>query len=215
MGWIYIGADNKDHNWSKLGKTTGELTTRHTSSQRPSYYIFMAFEVIRGDVHRIESELIGYLDSLHGIERERHVSTGSKSECFLIGPYQMADIVKSFLLDKFPSSFYFNNLTQDISYFESQLANNDSNLMGNQNITKPLVSNNQSDLDWYEGPASGWGDLEDKPEPAPSNLRMRKEKYFTNNTIEFVGDLGGGHYIDYESGREFYRDENGNITWKW
>ena len=79
--WIYIGADRSKKEWSKIGETTKGLNTRHTSSQNPDYYIHTAFNIIRDDIHKIESELLDYTES--DVDRLTHFSTGSKSECFV------------------------------------------------------------------------------------------------------------------------------------
>ena len=175
-GWIYIGADKRDVNWSKIGKTAGQLTTRHTSSQRPSYYIYTAFEIVQGSVHQIEDELKKHLNSFPDIEREDHFSTGNESECFLISPEHMCNIVKNFFDRYYCQSVQFNSLTDDYSAFQSQLAVNTND--------------------------------------AIDHLGMNKHKYFSDNQVKFETDLGNGHFLDNETGKEGYRDEEGNVYWK-
>ncbi len=88
--WIYVGANINDHQWSKVGKTTRGLQNRHVSSQNPGFFIYTAYNIIDGDVHEIESNLLVYLESQPGVKRIRHLSTGSKSECFSVHPEEVA-----------------------------------------------------------------------------------------------------------------------------
>lgn len=107
--WIYIGDDQSKTDWSKVGKTTKGLNTRHTSSQNPDYSIHTAFNITTGDIHKIESELLEYIENEADVERIRHRSTGSKSECFVMSPDGMVGIVETFIEDKYPSSVTYEN----------------------------------------------------------------------------------------------------------
>ncbi|CAA0113615.1 Uncharacterised protein [BD1-7 clade bacterium] len=107
--WIYVGADNSKKDWSKVGKTTKGLNKRHTSSQNPEYYIHTAFEIKSGDVHEIEKKLLGYIEGLPDVERQRHFSTGNKSECFFVSPDEMVGIVECFIERFYGSSVYYEN----------------------------------------------------------------------------------------------------------
>lgn len=107
--WIYIGADNSKKEWSKVGKTTIGLNKRHTSSQNPEYYIHTAFNIKNGNVHKIELELLEHIENLPNVERQIHLSTGSKSECFLVSPSEMVSIVECFMERFYPSSVHYEN----------------------------------------------------------------------------------------------------------
>ncbi|CAM3719021.1 hypothetical protein [Pseudoalteromonas maricaloris] len=173
--WIYIGADTSKSNWSKVGKTAKGLKGRHTSSQNPGYHIQTAFNIISGDVHKIERELLNYIETLPGVERLRHVSTGSKSECFSVPPSEMANIVEYFIEHNYPSSVNYEALHDRMCRYE-------------------LNSNAKN---------------QNKP------LKLSPNCYRPGNNEVYESDLGGGHFIDHETGKEGYRDEEGNVYWKY
>lgn len=190
--WIYIGADIYDQQWSKVGMTTRGLHTRHTSSQRPGYFIFTAYNIKSGDVHGIESHLLDHLECTLGIVRQNHYSTGSKSECFLLAPLEMSEIVEAFIERHYPSCVYYDTLANDISRYQ---CDSDVFRAFNPNIITPI------DLSGWEGISQN---------PIPDNLSLNKNKYFTGNQVEHEVDLGNGYFLDIASGRQFYRDEEGN-----
>ena len=95
--WIYIGADIYRNEWSKIGKTTRGLNTRHTSSQNPGYFIYTAYNIVRGDVHEIETKLLNRVESIFSDRRLLHFSTGSKSECFFLNPNEITYVVEDFI----------------------------------------------------------------------------------------------------------------------
>ena len=117
--WIYIGGDIYNRIWSKVGKTANGLNTRHRSSQNPGYFIFTAFNIIRGSVHEIESNLLSYLDDQPDLKRLIHFSTGNLSECFQLNPAQMTYLVEDFIGNNYGSCVtYENSLDGDMSRFE-------------------------------------------------------------------------------------------------
>lgn len=185
--WIYIGANGRDHQWSKIGKTTGGLHTRHRSPQNPSYFIFTAYNIKHGLVHEIESKLLDYLDAIADIERQYHFSTGNKSECFFINPFDMAYIVEEFI-KKYYSSYvtYENTLDGEISRYQCD-----------------------DDLYWGFDPS-----LNSVPANFPkNNLGLSEKKYFTGNTVTCETDLGDGHFHCHRTNRQGWRDEDGNEYW--
>lgn len=107
--WIYVGGDINNISWSKVGKTTNGLNTRHTSAQNPGYFIYAAFQLIRGSVHEIESRVLKYLEVDCGLERIPHFSTGSPSECFYLNPEETICLVEDFIQDKFGSCVVYEN----------------------------------------------------------------------------------------------------------
>lgn len=187
--WIYVGADIHNQQWSKVGKTTVGLSTRHTSSQNPGYFIYTAFNIVNGDVHQIESNLLGYLESLPNVERLNHFSTGSKSECFLLNPYDMNYLVESFLNINHSSCVPFDNLINEMSRYQCD------NTVYEMFITPPGSNQQQKAI--------------------PHNLSLSSSHYFTGNQVEHEADLGNGYFVDFETGRQGYRDEYGNIEWDW
>lgn len=171
--WIYIGGDVYNRTWSKVGKTANGLNTRHTSSQNPGYFIYAAFNIVRGDVHKIESELLGYLERECGLMRIAHFSTGSPSECFWVNPSQMTYLVEEFIGKKYGSCVtYENSLHGEMSRYQCRgdivlFFDNDAN-------------------------QSGLG-------VAGAN-RLNMASYFTGNQEVYEIDLGGGHYLDVATG---------------
>lgn len=195
--WIYVGADIHDHNWSKVGKTTRGLHTRHTSSQRPGYFIFTAYNIIWGNVHEIESHLLDLISNEDNIIRQVHYSTGSESECFSMNPINISGLVEYFIERYYPGCVYFDNLTDSLSRYQCV-----ENVYKNfdRKFTQPADLN-----DWFN--------LPDAP-PIPDNLNLTKRKYFTGNQVKREEDLGHGYFLDYESGREGFRHEDGSVEWK-
>lgn len=194
--WIYVGADIHDHGWSKVGKTTVGLHTRHTSSQRPGYFIFTGYKIISGDVHTIESNLLDYLENLYIFERQQHFSTGNKSECFRLNPFEMSELVESFIEKYYLSSVYFEILTNSISRYQCD--------DWVYRLFTPNLASTLDSPDWCIQPQI----------PAPNNLNLSRGNYFTGNKVEFETDLGGGRFVDHETGMEFDIDDDGNVEWK-
>ncbi|ANW40357.1 hypothetical protein K3E25_002887 [Escherichia coli] len=190
--WIYVGANINDHQWSKVGKTTRGLQNRHVSSQNPGFFIYTAYNIIDGDVHEIESNLLVYLESQPGVKRIRHLSTGSKSECFSVHPEEVACLVESFINNHYPSCVTHEFLFDGISRYQcpKDLYNNFNR---HQKPDEKLPS-------WCEEPSTH----------LPNNLNMSSEKYFTSNQVEHEADLGNGYFVDYLTGLQGYRDEDGN-----
>lgn len=193
--WIYVGADISEFNWSKVGKTTCGLHTRHTSSQRAGFFIFTAYEIVENNVHEIESKLLNFLDK--ECEREYHYSTGSKSECFIINPYTMSYLVESFIKHKYPSSVRNESITGELSRYQCP-----------NEIYNKYYKNASEDQFPSELPKNK------HQNPFPTNLRCNKNFYYSNNMLKFEEDLGDGYFVDLETGMHGYRDEEGNVEWK-
>lgn len=187
--WIYIGADINRKTWSKIGKTTVGLETRHTSSQNPGYFIYTAYNIMSDDVDDIESALLKHLEFRCGYERQIHLSTGRKSECFSINPYEMERVVESFIMTHYPLDVRLDSLYGGISRVQCQDIIYET--------YKPQVDQ------WFHLPAP----------PLPQSLGMSKDKYFTGNQVKHEEDLSNGHFVDIETGMQGYRDEEGNIYW--
>lgn len=190
--WIYVGADIYNHQWSKVGKTTRGLHTRHTSSQCPGYFIYTAYNIVRGDVHEIEYNLLTHLESQPDIQRVIHFSTGSKSECFLVHPEDVTNLVESFIERHYSSCVTYEILFDGISRYQCA----DWVYRKFERYQKPSLE------------LPSW--CEEPPAPLPSNLSLSAGNYFTGNQIECEADLGGGYFVDFESGLQGYRDEDGN-----
>lgn len=172
--WIYIGCDVEKFEWSKVGKTTNELHTRHRSSQNPSYCIYTAFNIVRGNVHEIEEKLLHHLEYQCGLERIAHQSTGNASECFRLNPDQMTGLVEQFIEEKFGSSVtYENSLHGEMSRYRCD-----------DDIFRYFQTSSNSRLQ-------------------PLTLQPRslgKGSYFSGNKEIYEIDLGDDHYIDASSG---------------
>ena len=107
--WIYIGGDIYNREWSKVGKTANGLNTRHRSSQNPGYFIYAAFNIIRGNVHEIEKKLLDYISAQPNLDRFVHFSTGNLSECFRLNPEQMTFLVEEFIERNYGSCVTYEN----------------------------------------------------------------------------------------------------------
>ncbi|MBH1658485.1 hypothetical protein I5V54_07825 [Stenotrophomonas maltophilia] len=89
--WIYLGANDRESGFAKVGMTMGDLSTRSSSSESPGYYIFCAFKC-RDDISeaRLKSVEAGALNYLEGAfthpdgssARAVHHESGRVSECF-------------------------------------------------------------------------------------------------------------------------------------
>lgn len=193
--WIYVGADVNNHQWSKIGKTTVGLHTRHTSSQNPGYFIYTAYNIIRGNVHEIEEKLLSHIERLDDVIRINHISTGSKSECFHVNPFIMSCYVESFIERDYSSSVYYDNLCNGLSRYQC-----DNQLYSSfEPFTVPYFNT----ADWCDEPEK----------PLPRNLNLSKENYFSGNKVESEIDLGNGYFLDLETGMQGYRDDEGNVEW--
>lgn len=180
--WIYIGCDVDKLNWSKVGMTSEGLHIRHRSSQSPSYCIYTAFEIIRGDVHGIEKELLTHLEDECGLQRLPHISTGNDSECFRLDPGRMTWLVEQFIERKFGSSVtYENSLHGEMSRYRCD----DRIYRHFQSINDPQSRS-----------------LTLQP------LSLGKRSYFTGNQETYEVDLGDGYYIDVESCMTKHRDDD-------
>lgn len=195
--WIYIGADIDKKTWSKIGKTTIGLETRHTSSQNTGYCIYTAYNIISGNVNKIELELLRYLEYQKFYERLTHISTGGKSECFAVNPYEMQCVVESFIKTYYPLSVNYDHASGEIRRVQC--------LDVIYGIFKPQV-NPVFDLSsdtWFGSSVV----------PLPQSLEMSKDKYFIGNQVKTEEDLGEGEFFDFELGMYGYRDEDGYIYW--
>jgi hypothetical protein len=171
--WIYIGGDIYNREWSKVGKTTNGPYTRHRSSQNPGYFIYTAFNIIRGDVHEIERNLLNHLSAQPNLKRFVHFSTGNLSECFRLSPEQMTYLVEDFIERNYGSCVpYENSLHGYISRYKCR-----DDIRRYYDSTKPKS--------FFSTP--------------PSN-RLNSSNYFTGNQEKYEIDLGGGHYLDVASG---------------
>lgn len=178
--WIYIGGDIYNKIWSKVGKTTNGLNTRHRSPQNPGYFIYAAFNIIRGNVHEIEKKLLVYLDSEPGLERLVHFSTGNLSECFRLNPDQMTFLVEDFIGRNYGSCVtYENSLHGDMSRYQCR-----------------------DDIRRY------YDDRPQSSSSIPQPNTLKSSNYFTGNQEVYEIDLGDGYYLDVSSGIIRHVDDN-------
>lgn len=89
--WLYLGANARDSGFSKIGITKGNLATRSSSSESPSYYLFCAFKCRRNieipKLKAIETSALKHLEDIFvydngSTKREFHRDSGRISECF-------------------------------------------------------------------------------------------------------------------------------------
>lgn len=170
--WIYVGGDINRLDWSKVGMTTNGLETRHRSSHNPGYFMYAAFNIIRGDVRAIERALLRYLVEECRLQREAHFSTGSESECFLIAPDEMMGLVEGFIESRYGSSVTYENSTHgDMSRY-----------LCDADIRRKFQRQ----------------DFSSRLEPRALGLGG----YSTGNKEVYEIDLGGGIYLDLSSGEQ-------------
>lgn len=222
--WIYIGADIYRNEWSKVGKTTRGLNTRHTSSQNPGYFIYTAYNIVIGDVHEIETKLLSHIEFIFPDRRLLHFSTGSKSECFFLNPNEMTYVVEAFIKDQYSSCVFYEDLPHTpisryqcdprvyrmfdksntpFSFVQSlNIPFNENMSYGfEQNVNLPLSED-----------AEFW--LEKPPTDPPNNLGLSRNNYFSGNQIQYETDLGDGNFVDHSTGMHGYRHEDGTVEWQ-
>lgn len=200
-GWIYIGADCEKLQWCKVGKTAGDLKTRHRSPQNPNYFIYGAFEILDGDVGVIETYLHTALDGdvYNNIDRYKHFGTGNLSECYKLNPQTMMDIVENLILDKFPSSVSVT-VYETIRY----------NYKCSKRDSKWYEDDDKLTTDQWAGIASN-SRLESQPlrqiDDCDRNGTVRRDdKYETQTTIPLI-ELGHNRFIDQETGETIDFDD--------
>ncbi|MDF4818416.1 GIY-YIG nuclease family protein [Vibrio parahaemolyticus] len=169
--WIYIGGDIYNRIWAKVGKTTNGLNTRHTSSQNPGYFIYAAFNIIRGDVHEIESKLLKDLEH-QGYERISHFSTGNKSECFWLNPDEMEGLVEDFIERNYGSCVTYENSLH--GYMSRYQCRDDIRRFYDDEVNQSFSN-------------------------IPQSNALNCSSYFTGNREVYEIDLGNGYYLDLSS----------------
>lgn len=89
--WLYLGTDFQDPGFVKIGITTNDLSSRSSSSARPSYYLFCAFKfqynISKQEMERIEEDVLSRMEGIyctwpHYAKRLNHYESGRISECF-------------------------------------------------------------------------------------------------------------------------------------
>jgi hypothetical protein len=89
--WLYLGANARDGGFAKVGITKGDLTTRSSSSESPSYYLFCAFKCRSNleisDLEAIENSALNHLEGVFvyddgSTKRASHHDSEHISECF-------------------------------------------------------------------------------------------------------------------------------------
>lgn len=222
--WIYIGADINRNEWAKIGKTTRGLNTRHTSSQNPGYFLYTAYNIVRGDVHEIETKLLNHLELIFPNRRQPHFSTGSQSECFLVNPNEMTYMVEAFIEDQYSSCVCYEDLPfRPISRYQCDpevyrmFEKSNTSYGLDQHSTNPPNENIAYGFEQNIDPSFGedtefW--LDKPPTDPPNNLGLSRNNYFSGNQIEHETDLGGGLFLDHSTGRQYYVHENGTVEWQ-
>ncbi|MDI1222985.1 hypothetical protein [Acinetobacter sp.] len=89
--WLYLGADNRNPKFAKVGITGGDLSSRSYSSASPGYYLFCAFKfkynIPKSVMESVEADVLNRLDEYwcnesNGAERLFHYESNVLSECF-------------------------------------------------------------------------------------------------------------------------------------
>ncbi|EKT4068302.1 hypothetical protein QEG11_003782 [Stenotrophomonas maltophilia] len=180
--WIYVGGDINNVGMCKVGKTTRNLIDRHRSAQNTGFFIYVAFQIVRGNVHEIEAGLLDYIKRYHGYDALRHFSTSGPSECFEENPDVMASIVEEFIAKYYPSSVQYETaLHGHMSRYQC-----DSDVSHYIQCFHPVLN-----------PIS---------QPPPRSLEMAD--YRTGNQEIYEVDLGNGHYVDAGSGIQSHRGDD-------
>lgn len=89
--WIYLGSNARDSGFAKVGMTMGDLTTRSSSPDNPSYYLFCAFKckhnITKSAPKDLETDVLSYLKRVFvypdgSSKRAMHHDSELLSECF-------------------------------------------------------------------------------------------------------------------------------------
>lgn len=89
--WLYLGANTRDSGFAKVGMTMGDLTTRSSSSESPSYHLFCAFKcrhnIKESELKALEADTLRHLERIFihsdgSSKRAMHSESGRLSECF-------------------------------------------------------------------------------------------------------------------------------------
>jgi hypothetical protein len=89
--WLYLGGNARDSGFAKVGITKGDLTTRSSSSENPSYYLFCAFKcrdnIEISKLKAIETSALKHLEGVFiyddgSTKRALHHESEQISECF-------------------------------------------------------------------------------------------------------------------------------------
>ncbi len=84
--WLYLGADNRNSTFAKVGITGGDLASRSYSSANPSYYLFCAFQfkynITKADMKLVEDDILSKLDEYWVSKRLYHYESNILSECY-------------------------------------------------------------------------------------------------------------------------------------
>lgn len=89
--WLYLGANARDSEFAKVGITMGDLTSRSSSSESPSYFLFCAFKcrnnIEISKLNEIENRALKHLEEVFvyddgSTKRAVHHESKRMSECF-------------------------------------------------------------------------------------------------------------------------------------
>lgn len=108
--WFYVGVDNNNPGFAKVGITMGDLSTRSYSTGNPGFYLFCAFQCNQGttksQLESIELGALAYLDSIFPNHRARHMESQRLSECYYHIDFEsFFKCVHNYLLDNHRSNF--------------------------------------------------------------------------------------------------------------
>jgi len=180
--WIYVGGDINNVGACKVGKTTKSLINRHRSPQNTGFFIYTAFQIVRGSVHEIEAKLLDHIRLYHGCQPLPHFSTSGTSECFAENPDVMTGIVEDFIGKYYPSSVQYEN---ELHGYMSRYQCDHDVLHYIQNF-HPIHN----------------------PIPKPQPRTLTRTDYRTGNQEVYESALGSGIYVDAASGLQFYREND-------
>lgn len=129
--WLYLGADDLNNSFAKIGMTMGNLGSRSYSSGSPSFYLFCAFKfrynISKQKAKQIEDDVLSRIEERHrdvnGLStRMCHYESGQLSECFFPVNFfalfkDLHDVIYSHHRDSFVISGYINEFGIDDGEF--------------------------------------------------------------------------------------------------
>lgn len=113
--WLYLGANARDSEFAKVGITMGDLTTRSSSSESPSYYLFCAFKcrsnIQISKLKEIEENALNHLENVFvyddgSTKRAVHHDSKRLSECFYDVDFLDFFVELHYFLYKYYSNYF-------------------------------------------------------------------------------------------------------------
>ncbi|HEA9924697.1 TPA: hypothetical protein RXU73_004352 [Yersinia enterocolitica] len=121
--WFYVGADNRDPGFAKVGITMNDMGSRSSYSGNPSFYLFCGFQCKHGTTQAqlriIEQNVLNYLDEVYPTKRARHIDSQRLSECYYdINFEDFFSLLHDYLHDNHYSNFQIAGFENEIGIDE-------------------------------------------------------------------------------------------------